>query len=169
MGRINCGGGDGGEPARSPSGRRAFVSQIGRDRSVSLRPYPATFSTSDLGPIRWTMALTVQRSVLEFSFRIRANLLRRHVGITIRHNSGARQRTTALQSWTLSKLRQLRSLSFIDIRRSFHHGFCVYSKERRRRATLSNALSAQLHRSAFDSRSAAQALSKFERLTDPRL
>src|SRR6185295_11679743 len=49
------------------------------------------------GLYRTDTALTVQRSVLEYPFRIRANLLRSHVGVTIRHISGARYRTLALR------------------------------------------------------------------------
>jgi hypothetical protein len=57
-------------------------------------------TTPGLKLIEWTAATAEQSSVVEFSFRIRGNLLRRLSGVTIRHNSGARQWTAALRSWT---------------------------------------------------------------------
>lgn len=80
MGRINCGDGDGGEPARSPLGRRAFAGQIPKDGIGSDAPSALEglwHACSDV--IKWTRALTVQRSLAEFPFGIRANLLRNNV------------------------------------------------------------------------------------------
>ena len=57
MGRINCGDGDGGEPARSPLGRRAFAGQIPKDGIGSDVPRlwkasgtPALMSSNGPGP-----------------------------------------------------------------------------------------------------------------------
>ena len=61
-------------------------------------PTQATAGTSDLGPNRWTMALTVQRSVLNFSFGIRGKLVGKGAEVTIRHNSGANLKRAAFPS-----------------------------------------------------------------------
>ena len=46
----------------------------------------------ELRRARQTASLTVQRSVLEFPFKIEANLLQRHAGVTIRKSAQTRDR-----------------------------------------------------------------------------
>jgi len=97
MGRINRGGGDGGEPVwahqageLSLAKLRWFSSEVVRACLASrndgwARPFRSSNSVN--GPWPWQGNALLSN----FPLRIKGNLLRRPSGVTIRHNSGARR------------------------------------------------------------------------------